>query len=689
MLTSVDWLSDYVSTEMALEDLVERLTMSGLNHDGTETVGEDTVLDLEVTSNRPDCLGHIGIAREIAALFELPLTIPDPQPPTIETSIDSCCRVTIKNPEACYRYTARLIKGVTIGVSPDWLQQRLTALGIGVVNNIVDITNYVMFECGQPLHAFDFNKLEGGEIIVRNANANEKMTAIDHREYLLPSSACVIADADRPVAVGGVMGGFDSEVSESTRDVLIEAAYFDQLSVRNTARALNLHSPSSFRFERDIDSAQLDWASRRCCQLILEIAGGELLEGVIDVGQPPLPASPITLRLAQLSRILGIDVPPDSVPRILTALGLKIESSTNTNCVAIPPSWRKDLSREVDLIEEVGRIYGYDKVPDDVAVPMAASHRPEADRVLDRVRTVMTANGFDEAVTASLVPGPWSNAFSPWSDQPALQSSQPMLGVLEKASQNIGAVDLLRRSLIPSLLEVRRINEYRSNSEIELFEIARVYLANQTGQSAGKAMEQIPEQPLKIALVSQRDYFDIKGVLETLGCNLAPQAKLQWAETQYPLFDRDRSGQLMLNGKVWGWLGEVSVSTRKKFGLRSRATVAEVDLMRLTELANLIPRHQHLSHFPPVSRDFNFMVDDSIYWDRIETAVRQAGGAIVEDVFYRETFRDPEKDGAGKKRVLLSIVIRPEHDTLTGAEVDEVSQRIIRQCGTELAATLT
>ena len=449
MIVSWKWLAEYVDLKMSHDDLVDRLTMSGLNHEGTEAFGDDKAIDLEVTSNRADCLGHIGVAREVAALYEVPLNIPDPQPTTAGDSIDKHCQVEIKSTATCFRYTARLIKGVKIGPSPKWMQERLETLGIGVVNNVVDATNYVMFECGQPLHAFDFAKLNGGKIIVRDAVDGEEFKAIDHKAYTLAAGMCVIADAKDAVALGGVMGGADSEVSDGTTDVLIEAAYFDQLAVRNAARKLKLHSPSSFRFERNVDSANLDWASRRVCDLILQTAGGELLDGVIDVGQPPQAPDDVTLRYAQLKRLLGIEIPVNFVGPTLEKLGLKIVSNSDESVTVTPPSWRKDLTREVDLIEEVGRIYGFEKIPDDVNVPMSASHRPKADRVIDKVRAVMTTAGFDEAVTPSLVPQPWSDAFSPWTDSPPLISSQPMLGVLEEYSHNIGTVNLLRRSLIP------------------------------------------------------------------------------------------------------------------------------------------------------------------------------------------------------------------------------------------------
>ena len=560
------------------------------------------------------------------------------------------------------------------------MQQRLEALGIGIVNNVVDATNYVMFECGQPLHAFDFSKIKDGKIVVRDAKADEAFNAIDHRQYKLSPGMCVIADTADPVALGGVMGGGDSEVSDSTTDVLIEAAYFEQLAVRNAARKLKLHSPSSFRFERNVDSANLDWASRRVCELILESAGGELLQGMIDAGQTPTTPEPVTLRYSQLSRLLGIEIPNDFVSQSLEKLGLKIKSSDDASITAIPPTWRKDLTRECDLVEEVGRIYGFDKIPDNVNVPMAASYRPKIDRVIDKIRGVMTAAGFDEAVTPSLVPELWSNAFTPWSDEAPMISSQPMSGVLEEYSKNIGSVNLLRRSLVPSLIEVKRINEYRSNTDVSLFETAKVYLT--VGEDV------IPDQPTKLALVSDRDFYSVKGVIESLVSTINPAAKLSIARCSHELLDVSQSGELTLGGERLGWIGQVSKSGRKLFGLRSDAVVAELDLATLEKQAIMVPQHTSLSTFPPVSRDLNFIVDDAIRWGELESTVRSACGELLESVNYRETFRNEKSDGPGKKRLLLSVVLRSTTATMTGKEADEVCQAIISSCKQKHSAAL-
>jgi len=359
---------------------------------------------------------------------------------------------------------------------------------------------------------------------------------------------------------------------------------------------------------------------------------------------------------------------------------LVVDSSDDASVTATPPTWRKDLTRECDLVEEVGRIYGFDKIPDDVNVPMAASYRPKTDRVIDKIRGVMTAAGFDEAVTPSLVPEPWSNAFTPWSDAAPMISSQPMSGVLEEYSKNIGSVNLLRRSLVPSLIEVKRINEYRSNTDVSLFETAKVYLT--VGEDV------IPDQPTKLALVSDRDFYSVKGVIESLLRTINPAAELSIAACTHELLDASQSGELSFGGERLGWIGQVSKAGRKQFGLRSDAVVAELDLAVLEKQAVMVPQHSSLSTFPPVSRDLNFVVEDAVRWGELESTVRSACGELLESVHYVETFRNEKSDGPGKKRLLLSVVLRSATATMTGQEVDDVCQAIISNCKTKHSAAL-
>jgi phenylalanyl-tRNA synthetase beta chain len=661
MIVSWNWLKDYVPLDVPADQLAHRLSMAGLNHETTTDLGYDLAIDLEVTSNRPDCLGHIGVAREIAVLWQRPLDVPSISMAETGPPASSLTRVSITCPRLCFRYIARVIRGVRIGPSPDWLVDRLQAIGIAAVNNVVDATNYVLMECGQPLHAFDLAKLAGAEIIVREALPGEQFLAINHKLYDLQPGMCVIADAERSVALGGVMGGADTEVGEATTDLLIESAEFAPLSIRTTARALGLHSPSSYRFERGVDPRGVDWASRRCCQLILELAGGELAGDAVDVGPAVAEREPVVLRLSQLPRVLGIEIPAAEVRRMLTALGCT-EQSADASCVTVvPPTWRRDLTREIDLVEEVARIHGYDQIPEDVGVPMAPSHRGDEERVLDRVRSVLTAAGLDEAMTSSVVPEAWHAVFCPWTDAAPLHASTPMLK----------GADRLRCSLIPSLLEACRINQSLGNPVIELFETARIYLPRGS---------QLPREPWTLGITSGGDYFRVKGVAEAILAALNPALNLEVTDTRQPLLDPARSAQLSLGGRLLGYLGEVTEKGLKDLGLRAATTVAELDLSVLVETACLIPQHQQQSPYPPIERDLNLIVDESVRWSQLERTVRDSAGQCLESVRYQETYRDPQKDGQGKKRQLFSITLRSAERTLTNEEADQIRDQVVAAC---------
>jgi phenylalanyl-tRNA synthetase beta chain len=672
MIVSWNWLVDLVPLKITPAELVERLMMAGLNHEGTEQLGNDWAIDLEVTSNRPDCLGHIGVAREAAVLLDLPLHYGDAdlarnrragqasEPARISDDLRNYASVDIACPDLCSRYTARVIRGVKVAPSPSQMAVRLATVGQPVINNIVDISNYVMMECGQPLHAFDFHKLAERKIIVRHAKSGEPFHAIDHKTYTLDAEMCVIADTERAVALGGVMGGAETEVSPGTTDVLIEAAQFAPLSIRATARKLKLHSPSSYRFERGTDPEMVDWASRRACELILKHAGGELIEGVIDVGAPRPRRPAITLRLDQLKRIIGIDIPPEAVRKILVALGCHEQSAGPAEIITLPPSWRRDLEREIDLVEELARIHGYDKIPEDASVPMAASRRPDSDRVLAKVRSVMTAGGFDEAMTASVVPERWSDAFSPWTDSPPLVTNTPMLE----------GADRLRRSLVPSLLEARRLNESLSNPTIELFETARIYVATKNG---------LPHEQLTLAAVSGRGFLYLKGVVEALLDALHISEPLQAADFSHALLVNDEAAELKLGGERLGFLGEAS-SEKKDFGLRTAATIVELDLGLLIKRAKLTTTYAPQSPYPTIARDLNLVVADSVRWTDLAATVRSAAGPQLEWLEYLDTYRDPKKDAPGTKRLHFSFTLRATDRTLTGNEADSVRDAVVAAC---------
>ena len=391
---------------------------------------------------------------------------------------------------------------------------------------------------------------------------------------------------------------------------------------------------------------------------------------MLDVGAKPTERKPITLRFAQLLRIIGIDIPRDEVRRILLALGNREVRGDAASIEVVPPSWRRDLEREIDLIEEAARIYGYDKIPEDVSVPMAASGRTEEDRVLQKVRGVLTACGFDEALTISVVDESLSGAFSPWTDVAPLATQMP---ILERA-------DKLRRSLVPSLLKARRDNEAVGNHTVELFETAKVYLPR-----AG----QLPQEELMLGLTSGRGFFDLKGTLESIIAALSPMTALTFQTKAFDLFAPGRGCEVLLGNEVVGILGEVSGPGRRQFDLRGPTVVAELKLAPLVKAAVLVPRYVPLPQFPAIDRDLNLVVDEAIRWADVAATVRAAGGELTASFALKgEPFRDEKKIGAGKKSFVVEMMLQSRDRTLTGGEADDVCKRVIDACAKNHGATL-
>lgn len=680
MLVCWEWLSQYVDLSPGSEDidpdsLANRFAMTGLNHESTEVVGKDTVLDLEVTSNRSDCLGHIGVAREAAVILRRQLCLPKPAPNTSGPNVSEVLQVENQFPEGCSQYSARVIRGVKVGPSPEWLVRRLQAIGINSVNNVVDVTNYVMMECGQPLHAFDLAHIQGGKIVVRAAKNKEQLQAIDHRSYELDSQMVVIADAERAVAIGGVMGGADSEVGPQTTDLLIEAAAFEPKAIRRAARLLKLQSPSSFRFERRPDPAGLDWASLRCCQLILETAGGTLCPGVAHQGATPTAAAAITLRVKQVPRVLGIDIPNDEMEDILQRLGCQVaKPKSGDELHVIPPSWRADLSREVDLIEEVARIYGYERIPEDVSVPLSVAALRPKDVAMGRIRHTLSAYGIDEAMTPSVVSENFEKVGSVWTDQAALATETPLL---------VGA-RLLRRSLIPSLLAARYTNQAQSIREAELFEVASIYLP--LGPAAEAAL---PRELCALGIVSRGDLQRMKGIVEEIIAQVAGRREpITWQAAEHALFAKGSLQSITLRGATVGYVGLVSPAARDSFSLDLPVAAAELNVDELTSVVQTVRRAERVSPFPASSRDLNFVVDEDTRWQKLSQTCRSAADQLLQSVDYRETYRDAKKDGAGKKRILLTLVFQSLERTLTSDEVDNQIANIIQACQQKLGAQL-
>lgn len=671
MLVCWEWLEQYVELTATPDDMALQFAMSGLNHESTVQVGSDTVVDLEVTSNRGDCLGHIGVAREASVLLKQPLKIPAIDVAEASSKAADSIEVVNEFPEGCPEYTARVIRGVKVGPSPEWLVRRLAAIGINSVNNVVDVTNYVLMECGQPLHAFDLKQIRGNKILVRAAKDKEKFEAIDHKTYELDSQMVVIADGERAVALGGVMGGVDSEVTEQTVDLLIEAARFTPLAIRRAARKLKLHSPSSYRFERTPDPAGLDWASARCCQLIIELAGGKLDAGVVQAGTPAPAREKIEFRLDQIPRVLGIEIPEKETSDILVALGCVVEPQ-DASLVVLPPTWRTDLHRECDLIEEVARMYGYEKIPENVAVPIGVASPRRKDIAVGRARHVLSAYGVDEAMTPSVVGSKLESSGSLWSDSEPLSVDTPLLE----------GAKLLRRGIVPSLLAARHTNQTQSIRNAELYEVSTIFCP-------GENESDLPNEQSTLGIVTAGDLQRVKGIVEDIIGEVAGRkADVKWTLEDRSLFETDTCQRIECEGTLLGFVGVIKASVLESFSLDQASAAAELSVDALTEMVQPVRRADPVSAFPSTSRDLNFIVAEETKWAVLEEVCRGKGGSDLRTVEYRETYRDTKKDGSGMKRILLTLHFQSLERTLTGEEVDEAVSSIVNACQKQLNANL-
>ncbi len=611
MIVSWNWLTDYLRLDMPVEALAERLALTGLNLEGISDVGGDIAIDLEVTSNRPDCLGHIGVAREIAVLYDKPLCVPDPRPATSGPPVETQTGVSVEEPELCPRFTARAITGVKVGESPWWLRKRLETIGVRPISNIVDVTNYVMFECGQPLHAYDLDRLAERRLVVRRARAGEKLTAINNKVYELTPDMLAIADAERPVGLAGVMGGLETEIGPRTRD----------RPDRGGAVRCHLGPP-------DLAGA----GPLQPVELPLRAADRPRRH---RVGQPPLrradppgrrrdapsrrdrrrPTSPRTTRCDASARTRsrgssGSRSTGRSPPRILRALGLEPMAEDTTSLTFRPPSWRSDLEREIDLIEEVARIHGYEHIPEDRVVPLTSTPagssragRGGGPRLLHR-RGVRRGRDVQPGRGAT--------------ERPARHRVRrlPPLRVEHSSRRRESA---LRQSLVPSLLAARLHNESHGQFDAELFEIANVYLPR-PGQG-------LPDEPTRLAIVAGRDFRGLKGVVEGLLDRLHIAAPLATRPAEVALFATGRAAELRLGETRLGYLGELDPARLQEFELREACSAAELELDVLLKQAELVARHRPLPPFPAVVRDLSLVAGTRFALGGTVRSGRRRGGS--------------------------------------------------------------
>jgi phenylalanyl-tRNA synthetase beta chain len=687
---SYNWLRELTDVRLPPRELAERLTMAGLAVDAVKESGDDFVLEFDLTSNRPDCLSHLGIAREAAALTGASLKLPDLTVKTVGGRAEEFTAVEIEDAQLCPRYAARVVRGVKIAPSPEWLVKRLQAIGQRPINNVADITNFVMHELGQPLHAFDLAKLSEFRIVVRRARAGEKLKTLDGVERELDGQTLVIADAARAVAVAGVMGGEETEISDRTVDVLVESAYFDPQSVRRTSKLLGLQTEASYRFERGVDYEGVRRAQDRCVALICELAGGTATEDAVDVYPARIAPPSVRLRPRRVEELTGLCVPAEESLRILRSLGFepaagKVEGDVLTFGV---PTWRTDVRIEEDLVEEVARVYGYDKIGEALPPSPVTGEYLAGDRRRRAARQVLTAAGFHEAVSISFVEessGVTESSESRFEPVPGLQKVEGEGAFVMLSNPIIEGARLMRPSLLAGLLEAARHNFNHGTRDVRLFETGRVFAASGTPDNEG---EPRPNEVEAFALLvtgealeegraagRAADFFDLKGALEA-AADAMRVGELESEPAAARHLREGQSARVKLGDREVGNAGRLSEELAARYKFRQPVYVAEVSLTALLASEERPARYTPLPRFPGVSRDVSLVADRRVAFGELRRAILSLGiegcrGVALVDVY--EGANVPE----GKRSLTLRVEYRADARTLRDEEVDAMHARVV------------
>jgi len=668
MKISLDWLNDYIETGLEAEAIAEILSDLGFPCEGIDRVEGDVVLDVEVTSNRGDCLSHIGVARELATATGKELKLPQVELEEMEKEASEFAQVAIQEPDLCGRYTARVIEGVKVGPAPDWMVRRLEAIGMRSVNNVVDATNYAMMETGQPPHAFDYATLEGGTIVVRKAVPGERIVSIDGSQCDLTPEMLVIADAKQPVGIAGVMGGLQTEIGEATTTILLEDAYFDPVSIRTTSRRLSLPSDAAFRFERIVDIERIDWASRRTAQLIVQVAGGRVAKGVVDVYPKKPEVEEVTMRLSRLKKLLGIEVPTEAVVNILSSLCFEPQIADDIVQCSVP-TWRSDIHREVDLIEEVARVYGYDKVPTRKRIQIEAVAADPRQKLTQSIGTFLNGCGFYETATVTFTDRTTADLF-------AGKGGSGHLGVKDVSRKN---ANLLRQTVLGALLGVLKTNVNAKNLPCRVYEIADTFAPS--GDS-----EVLPAEATKLGMVCDGGLRTLRGAIEGLIHRIDRRAEVVFAPVD--LVWAQAGAQVIVNGVAIGQAGVFSEAVQAAFDFKDLTPCgAELGFDALMALKGGPVKIRPIPRFPAVERDLSIMVADDIAWAAIAKAVQDHSPAELEDIRFVDIYRG-KGIAAGKKSVTLSLRFRDEDGTLTHETVDGYQAAIVERLQGAVGAEL-
>ncbi|MHB0937502.1 MAG: phenylalanine--tRNA ligase subunit beta [Armatimonadota bacterium] len=702
------WLRELVPVSFPVNETADRLTMAGFEVEEMLQIDGEPVMDIKITSNRGDALSMVGIAREAAALSATRVI----HPPTCVTEkgpdAHTLAKVIVEAPDLCPRYSARVIQGVKIGPSPEWVQQRLTQAGVRPINNVVDATNFVMLELGQPLHAFDLDTLAQQTIIVRRAREGEPFTTLDGVERALTSNMLVIADAERPVALAGIMGGLNTEVTEGTTNILLESAHFDRTCIRKTARALAISTESSYRFERIVDPAGTVCAADRAAQLMMEWAGGAIATGLIDVAEPLPPTRMIAMRPERVNRVLGTNIAADEMVSIMRSLELGVREENEVISVIVP-TFRPDLVEEMDLIEEVARIHGYQHIPTTVPgkVERAGRLAPEIE-FEDRARELLTAAGLFEGVSYSLIDYRRLDGMNLPPDAPERAQIVAMRNPKSEEYTH------LRPTLFVSLLESLQNNARRNLEDVQIFEIGRIFrttggsLRFRYSRDERRVDEDVRVQdadklPLEqrsagIALMGRPwsarwgggegevDFFWLKGIIEQFLTDMNV-LDVSFAPATHPTLHPGRTAEIRAGGRAIGLFGEMHPRVGEAFDLPRRAYLAEINLDALMDLAAFERPAPGLSRFPAVDRDIAFLVPVDLPAEKVQGIIAAAAGDLAESVELFDVYQGkniPE----GQRSLAYRLTFRAPDRTLADEEVDAVMARVRAALADEAGATL-
>ena len=676
MRISCPWLRDFVDIDILgveTTEVADALTMVGLKVEEIQEFNDSYVFDVEVTTNRPDCLNHLGIAREIAAHFRLRLKPPDFSPPQNEehnaTILSSS--VTIENSDLCPRYAARVITGIRIEESPDWLRARLEAVGQRPINNIVDITNYVMLEVGHPLHAFDYEKLQENRIVVRTAKRGESLITLDGVQRKLDSSMLMICDAADVVALAGIMGGEESEVSEGSRSILLESAYFNPATVRRTAKSLGLRTEASFRFERGADAEMPVKALNRACRLIQEIAGGTFASPVIDEYPNPQPQRTLQLRSERIRKVVGVSVDAEFITDTLPRLQFKVSHAQEGVWQVKVPSFRVDIGIEDDLVEEVARHYGYDRIQTTYPAPSGigsflSTHNH--DRILTRT---LGRFGFLEAFNYVFTNPSKETPF--WNHPPSMVAiSNPLT---EEDTH-------LRVSLVPGLVEALRRNFHRGNKVVRLFEFGKVFTPGDSGDA-----EDFKETP-RLALLATGEFYQpfwntfrdefhfhhLKGIVEVLLEELGHQAEFE-ARSDIALLHPGIAARVSVNGEALGVLGQLHPRLQETYKFLQTVLVAELPLDPIYRDPLREPQYESLGRFPSIQRDLCFVVDKKVEYATMLSALRELDIPDLQDIQLVDLYQGSTLPW-GKVSLAIRLTFASSKKTLTQEEVNRYTDEI-------------